>query len=60
MKKRTPYSAMVITYPSGAKQTVKPNMDYFGGDWNDLAIAIAGNYYRDASGNVMRIPFELR
>lgn len=38
---RTPYSAIIIKYPNGATQEVRPNMQYFAGNWDDLAKAVA-------------------
>jgi len=52
-------STMVIKYPNGAKQVVKPGPG-FNGDWDGLAKSIAGNWYRDNRGEVGKIPFELR
>jgi hypothetical protein len=57
---RTPYTQMIITYPNGAKQTVRPKMEFFQGDWNSLAKHIAGAWYLDKRGEVGNIPFELR
>lgn len=51
---------MIIRYPNGAKQVVKPNLQYFQGDWNGLAKQIAGLWYRDQRGEVGNIPYELR
>jgi hypothetical protein len=57
---RTPYTTMIIKYPNGATQHVRPNMQHFQGNWEQLAICIAGQWFLDRSGNVMKIPFELR
>lgn len=57
---KTPYSTMIIRYPNGVKQTVRPNMEFFQGDWATLAKHIAGQWYRDNRGEVGNVPYELR
>jgi hypothetical protein len=44
---KTPYTTLVIKYPNGARQTVKPNLQFFQGDWQHLAQSIAGRYFPD-------------
>jgi hypothetical protein len=46
MKKRTPFSTMIIYYPNGSRQIVKPST-HFKGDWDLLASAIAGKWFKD-------------
>jgi hypothetical protein len=58
--KNPQFTTMVIKYPGGATQTVKPNMEYFQGDWMGLAKHIAGEWYRDKRGDVCNVPYELR
>ena len=57
---RTPYTVMVIKYPNGAKQTVKPDPKFFQGDWDTLAKHIAGRWFLDNRGEVGKIPYDLR
>jgi hypothetical protein len=57
--KKIPYSTMVIKYPDGGQQHVKPGPS-FNGNWDELAKAIAGYWFRDQSGNVKSVPYELR
>lgn len=56
---KTAYTTMIIKYPSGAKQIVKPGPG-FQGDWQGLAKAIAGYWWRDQRGEVGNVPFELK
>jgi hypothetical protein len=53
------YSQIVIKYPNGARQVVKPGPQ-FQGDWDTLAKSIAGLWFRDAHGNVTHVPYELK
>jgi hypothetical protein len=56
-------TAMTITYPNGAKQTVRPNRDFFKADtmhsWQELAKSIAGKWYLNNKGEIMNVPIEL-
>lgn len=52
--KTSNYTSLVIKYPNGATQIVKPGTG-FQGDWRGLAQAVAGRYFRDQNVN-----FELR
>jgi hypothetical protein len=58
--KNSAHTTMIIKYPNGTTQTVKPNMQFFQGDWPTLAKAIAGSWYRDNRGEVCNVPYELR
>ena len=49
-------SQLVIKYPNGSTQVVKPNLSYFKGDWAGLASAIGGPYF--AKGE--RITYEIK
>ena len=49
-------SHLVIKYPNGATQTVKPNMAYFKGDWSGLAQAVGGQYFPKGQ----RITYEVK
>lgn len=42
-------STMVIIYPNGAQQVIRPNMSAFKGNWDDLAFAVAGAYFPEGS-----------
>lgn len=53
------FTVMVIKYPNGGRQEVKPGKG-FNGDWDGLAKAIAGYWFRDPSGNVKTVPYDLR
>lgn len=52
---RTPYTTMIIKYPGGGKQIVKPNLQFFQGDWRGLAQQIAGKWFPDQN-----VIFELK
>jgi hypothetical protein len=53
-------TTLVIKYPNGATQVVKPNMAMFKGDWNGLTQAIGGQYFpRDIKG-VSRVNYEVK
>jgi hypothetical protein len=54
------FTTMVIKYPNGATQVVRPNMEYFKGDWDGLAKSIAGEWFKDRSGNITNVPYELK
>lgn len=49
-------TTLVIKYPNGSTQVVKPNLSYFKGDWNGLATAIGGQYFPIGT----RINYELK
>jgi hypothetical protein len=48
---KTPYTTLIIKYPSGAQQIVKPNLQFFQGDWTKLAQSIAGRYFPEQNVN---------
>jgi hypothetical protein len=52
---KTPYTTMIIKYPSGAQQIIKPHPQFFQGDWRGLAQQIAGRFFKEQNVN-----FELR
>lgn len=42
--KRTPFTQLIILYPGGGQQVVKPSAS-FNGDWDMLAQCIGGPYF---------------
>lgn len=48
-------TTLVIKYPNGAKQVVKPSSQ-FKGDWGSLAQAIGGQYFPTGS----RVIYEVK
>lgn len=52
-------TTLVIKYPNGATQVVKPNSS-FKGDWQGLAQAIGGQYFpRDLNG-ISKVVYEVK
>ena len=49
-------TTLVIKYPTGVKQVVRPNPLYFKGDWHSLAQSVAGNYFPKGQ----RITYEVK
>jgi hypothetical protein len=52
-------TTLVIKYPNGAQQVVKPGQS-FQGDWEGLARSVAGLWFRDSNGNIGKVTYELR
>jgi hypothetical protein len=44
-KNKTSVSQLVIFYPMGGQQIIKPNAQFFQGDWASLAEAVGRPYY---------------
>lgn len=49
-------TTLVIKYPNGGTQVVKPNLSYFKGDWQGLAQAVGGPYFPQGA----RITYEIK
>lgn len=47
---KTPYTTLIIKYPNGTQQVVKPGPG-FQGDWRGLAQAIGGRWFKDQNVN---------
>ena len=54
------FTTLVIKYPNGTTQHVRPNMQLFNGNWDALAEAVGGYWFRDRMGNIGKIPYELK
>lgn len=44
-KAKTSLSTLVIFFPSGGQQVVRPHMQFFQGNWAELAECIGRPYY---------------
>lgn len=49
-------STLVVKYPNGCTQVVKPNPAYFSGDWQKLAEGIARPHLQDHE----KVKYELK
>lgn len=53
-------TTLIIKYPNGATQVVKPKPEFFKGDWASLAQAIAGEYFPRGHKDIPRVTYEIR
>jgi hypothetical protein len=54
------FTTMIINYPNGSTQVIKPNMTFFKGRWEELAQSVGGKYFpKDSNGNA-RVNYILR
>jgi len=55
-------TSVIIKYPNGATQIIRPNMAIFNGDWQALAQAVANDYLPDerTANDKQKVRYELR